>query len=148
MEKTIHKLIIMYTERNDDAAAAAEELAAIDEVVDLILLMVTAIQDRISVDFVAAPAIKHVLFNDQSTQTSDVPEPVLETRDESVMVIDGEDLQDHRPTTVEDSPTACNSDGGKNDHEDLPAEGVVETEAPMVEDLAAVEPDFTKIVLR
>jgi len=74
-----------------------------------------------------------MFFNDQSTQPSDVPEPV--------MVIDGEDLQDHRPTSVEDGPTACDPDGGKNDDEDLPAEGVAETGAPMVEGLAAVEPD-------
>jgi len=61
-EKTIHQLIIMYAERNDDAAAAAEELAAIDEVVEFILLVVTAIQKRIGVDFVPTPAIRHVFF--------------------------------------------------------------------------------------
>jgi len=49
----------LYAERND-GGAAAEELAAIDEYVEFILLGLTAIQEHISVDFVPTPAIRHV----------------------------------------------------------------------------------------
>jgi len=104
-----------------------------------------AIRDRVGVAY-PAPEIRTIaVLVDQATETCDVAEPVLETTDVSVMVIDGEDLQDHQPTAVEDGPTACDPDGGKNDDEDLPAESVVETGVLMVEDLAADEPDWTYV---
>jgi len=134
MEEMIYN-ILLYVESN---GGGAEELVAVEEIVYNALLVVMTIRDRIGV--APAPEIRNIaVLVNQATETCDVPEPALETTDQSVMVIDGEDLQDHQPTAVEDVPAACDPDGGKNDDEDLPAE--VETGTLMVEDLAAVEPD-------
>jgi len=134
----------------DGNGGSAEELVAVEEIVYNALLAVMAIRDRTGV--APAPEIGTVaaVLVDRATETCgrDVPEPVLlDTRDESAVVIDGEDVQDRRPTDplIEDGPTACDPDGGKNGDQDsdLPAEGAVEAGALTVEDLAAapVEPD-------
>lgn len=163
VEETIYK-ILLHVDGNGEGSA--EELVAVEEIVYNALLVALAVRDR-AAGVAPAPEIRTVaaavLLVDRATETRgcDVPEPVLETRDESVMVVDGEDLQDRRPTVpLEGGPTACDGcknddrdlpaegDGGKNDARDLPAEGEVETAAPTtVEDsAAAVEPDRPLVV--
>jgi len=87
VEEAIYN-ILLHVESN---GGSPEELVAVEEIVYNALLVVMAIRDRVGV--APAPEIRTVaVLVDRATETCDVPEPVLETTDQSVMVIDGEDL--------------------------------------------------------